>query len=187
MLVVLSTAFTALFASIMAYSIAYHVPWPREGCRSFSYLLYIALQTMMIILRQVSSMAGQPLLSIPDPNAYNVMGDAWFTVWQVVYCVPMLLGFTVAFFISFAGSIFQIFGVYNNCHCRTPVSSWAFSADRKMVQLTSQPTSQRTLQNQHYAESITLAAVVVTAILCYFGWWYQKVMRRAVAVELGRL
>ena len=122
-LVVLSTGFTALFASIMAYSIAYRVPWPREGCRSFSYLLYIALQTMMILLRLISSIAGQPMISIPDPNAYNVIGDIWFKIWQVMYSVLMLLGFAIAFFISFAGSIFQIFGVYNNCHCRTPVSS----------------------------------------------------------------
>ena len=84
-LVVLSTGFTALFASIMAYSIVYQVPWPREGCRSFSYLLYIALQTMMILLRLISSIAGQPMISIPDPNAhnnaYNVIGDTWFKIW----------------------------------------------------------------------------------------------------------
>lgn len=32
-LVVLSTGLTALFASVMAYLIAYHIPWPREGGR----------------------------------------------------------------------------------------------------------------------------------------------------------
>ena len=190
-LVVISTGFTALFASIMAYSIARYVPWPRQGCRSFSYILYIALQAMMILLRLASSMAGQSLISIPNSNAYtnayNAMGDILFKVWQVMYTVLMLSGFAVAFFISFAGSIFQIFGVYNNCHCRTPVSSWAFSADEKVVQLTAKPRPQKTLENKHYADTITLAAVVVTAIFCYFGWWYQKVMRRAVAVELARL
>ena len=186
-LVVLGAEFTALFASIMAYSIAYRVPWPRQGCRSFSYLLYIALQTMMILLRLVSSIAGQSLVSIPDPIAYNVIGDTWFKAWQVVYGVLMFSGFAMAFFISFAGSIFQLFGVYNNCHCRTPVSSWAFSAHQKVVQLAARNKPQKTIENKHYADSITLAAVVVTAILCYFGWWYQKVMRRAVAVELGRL
>ena len=186
-LLVLGAGFTALFASILAYSIAHRVPWPRQGCRSFSYILYIVLQTMMILLRLVSSIAGQSLVSIPDPIAYNVIGDAWFKLWQVVYTVLMFSGFAMAFFISFAGSIFQIFGVYNNCHCRTPVVSWAFSADQKVVQLTGQVEPQKTLENKHYADSITLAAVLVTGILCYFGWWYQKVMRRAVAVELGRL
>ena len=186
-LILISTGFTALFASIMAYSIAHRVPWPRQGCRSFSYLLYIVLQTMMIILRLASSMAGQSLISIPDPIAYNVIGDAWFKLWQVMYSVLMLSGFVVAFFISLAGSVFQIFGVYNNCYCRTPVSDWALSADQKVVQLTAKPKEWKTLENKHYADSVTLAAVVVTAILCYFGWWYQKVMRRAVAVELERL
>ena len=186
-LVVLSAGFTALFASVTAYSIAYHIPWPRQGCRSFTYLLYIVLQTMMILLRQLSGIAGQSLISIPDPAAYSVTGDILFKVWQVMYCVLMFSGFAVAFFISFAGSIFQIFGVYNNCHCRTPVSSWALPADQKVVQLTSQPKPYKTLENKHYADNITLAAVIVTAILCYFGWWYQKAMRRAVAVELGRL
>ena len=99
----------------------------------------------------------------------------------------MLSGFAIAFFVSFAGSIFQIFGVCNNCHRRTPVSSWAFSADQKVVQLTAQLKPQKALENKHYADTITLVAVVVTAIFCYFGWWYQKVMRRAVAVKLARL
>ena len=102
-----------------------------------------------------------------------------------MYSVLMLLGFAMTFFISFGGSIFQIFGIYNNCHFRTLVSSWALPADQKVVQLTAQPKPLKTLENKHYADTITLAAVVVTAILCYFGWWYQNVMRRAAAVELG--
>ena len=185
--VVLSVGFATLFASIMAYSIAHRVPWPRQGCRTFSYLLYIALQTMMILLRLVSSSRCQPLFSIPDSNAYNFLGDIWFKVWQVMYSLLMVSGFAAAFFISLAGSIFQIFGVYNNCHCRTPVSSWGLSADQKVVQVTASLHPQRTLDNKHYADKITLSAVVVTGIVCYFGWWYQKVMRRAVAVELERL
>ena len=39
---------------------------------------------MIILLRLVSNMAGQSLISIPDSNAYinayNVIGDIWFKV-----------------------------------------------------------------------------------------------------------
>ena len=184
---VISTGFTTFFASIMAYSIAYHVPWPREGCRSFSYLLYMALQTMLILLRLVSIVACQSLFSIPNPAAYNASGSTGFKLWQFMYTVLILSGFAMAFFISVAGSIFQIFGVYNNCHCRTPVGSWGLSADQKEVQLTARHEAQKQLDNKNYADRMTLAAVSVTGILCYFGWWYQKVMRRAIAVELERL
>ena len=142
---------------------------------------------MMILLRLVSTIPGQSLISTPDPDTYNVTGDIWFKVWQVMYSVLMLSGFAVAFFICFSGSIFQIFGLYYNCHCRTHVSSWAFSADQKVIQLTAKLEPQKTLQNKHYVDKITLAAVVVTGTLCYLGWWYQKVMWRAVAVELGRI
>ena len=184
---VVITSFTTLFASIMAYSIAYHVPWPREGCRSFSYLLYIGLQAFLILLRLVSSIMCQSLFSIPDSAAYNTSNNTWFKIWQIFYCVLSGAAFAAAFFISFAGSIFQIFGVYNNCYCRTPVSSWGSFADQREVQVASILTSQRKLDNKQYADSIALSAVLVTSILCYLGWWYQKVMRRVVAVELGRL
>lgn len=80
-LVVLITGLTNLFASIMAYSIAHRIPWPREGCRSFSYLLYVALQAFLALLRLIGSTACQPLFSIPNPAAYNVLGDK---IWQVI-------------------------------------------------------------------------------------------------------
>lgn len=186
-LLVVITGFTTLFSSIMAYSIASHVPWPREGCRSFSYLLYIALQILLIILRLVSSVACQPLISIPDPAAYNISNTIGFKLWQSLYTALVGLAFALSFFISFAGSIFQIFGLYNNCFCRTAVRSWGWSADQKVVQLSAALTQQKVLDNMRYANSVTLSAVLVTCVLCYLGWWYQKVLRRAVARELHRL
>lgn len=186
-LLVVLTGFTTLFASIMAYSIASHVPWPREGCRSFSYVLYIALQILLIILRLVSSVVCQPLISIPDPAAYSTSNTFGFKLWQILYTALVGLAFAFSFFISFAGSIFQIFGLYNNCFCRTAIRSWGWSADQKVVQLVATLTQQKVLDNKRYANNITLSAVLVTGILCYLGWWYQKVLRRAVARELDRL
>ena len=186
-LLMVITGFTTLFASIMAYSIASHIPWPREGCRSFSYMLYIALQILLIILRLVSSVVCQPLISIPEPTSYNTSSSIGFKLWQVLYTVLVGGAFALSFFISFAGSVFQIFGVYNNCFCRTAVRSWGWPTDQKVVQLSGAFTQQKKLDNKQYANNVTLSAVLVTGILCYLGWWYQKVLRRAVAVELGRL
>ena len=186
-LLVVITVFTTLFASIMAYSIASHIPWPREGCRSFSYMLYIALQVLLIILRLVSSVVCQPLISIPDPANYKTSITIGFKFWQVSYTVLVASAFALSFFISLAGSILQIFGVYNNCFCRTAVRSWGWSADQKVVQLFAKITQQEKLENEQYVNNITLSAVLVTGILCYLGWWYQKVLRRAVARELNRV
>lgn len=137
----------------------------------------------MILLRLISSISGQPLISITDPNAYNnacnFMSDTWFKIWQF-----MFLGFAMAFFIAFVDSIFQIFGVYNMCHCRTAVS-FSGPSESGTAHCTAQAVEDA--RNKHCVDRITLAAVVVTAILCYFGWWYQKLIRRAIAVELGRL
>lgn len=186
-LLVVTTGFTTLFASIMAFAIAHNIPWAREGCHSFSYVLYIALQAFLIILRLISRGSCQPLFSIPSPTAYNTSSTTWFKTWQVMYSILLASAFALAFFISFAGSIFQIFGVYNNCFCHTAVSSWGSSADRREVQLAGELTQRRKLENKHYVDNITVSAVVVTGVLCYLGWWYQKVLRRAVAVELERL
>lgn len=186
-LLVVITVFTTLFASMMASSIASRIPWPREGCRSFSYMLYIALQVLLIILRLVSSMVCQPLISIPDPDNYSTSITIGFRLWQVSYTVLVGLAFTLSFFISFAGSILQIFGVYNNCFCRTAVRSWGRSADQRVVQLSATLSQQKKLENKQYVDNITLSAVLVTGVLCYLGWWYQKVLRRAVARELNRV
>lgn len=40
--------------------------------------------------------------------------------------------------------------------------------------------------NRSFAVSMTWAAAVLTGVVCYLGFWYQKMLRRAVAVELDR-
>lgn len=73
-LVLLITGLTTLFASIMAYSIAHRIPWPREGCRSFSYLLYVALQAFLALLRLIGSTGVSAFILDTEPCRLQRLG-----------------------------------------------------------------------------------------------------------------
>lgn len=83
----LATGFAALFVSIMAYLIAYQVPQLVTRFRSFSKLLYIDLQALLLLLGIVSSMACQSLFLIPESVAYDISGNVAFELWQLRYCI----------------------------------------------------------------------------------------------------
>ena len=95
----------------------------------------------------------------------------------------------VAFVVVLPGSIFQIFGVYNNCWSLTAVRTWTYATGQKWVHILggSAMSSEYADSNASYATTMTWSTTVVFGILAYLGYWYQKALRRAVSVELDRL
>lgn len=65
----------------------YQVPQLVTGSRSFSKLLYIDLQALLLLLGIVSSMACQSLFLIPESAAYNIAGNVGFELWQLTDCI----------------------------------------------------------------------------------------------------
>lgn len=181
-----------LFPSIMAYEMASRIPWPRQGCRSTSYALYIACQVWLIGVGLKRSMSGLRRDDFPVSNAARRYPQPSqmlirYTVFYFCYGVTVLAQ-VLAFVISLLGSIFQIFGVYNNCLCQTPISTWLMPASQRVTYLgytSMEPAYHDRLAN--FATGMTWDAAVVTGVLCYFGWWYQKVLRNAVAARIESL
>jgi hypothetical protein len=68
------------------------------------------------------------------------------------------------------------------------ISKWTLPASKRWTELGGfYMTGDYEASNRSFAVSMTRAAAVLTGVLCYLGFWYQKMLRRAVAVELDRL
>ncbi|MCJ1335543.1 hypothetical protein MMC09_000815 [Bachmanniomyces sp. S44760] len=179
-LLCLVACFLTLFPGIMAYSLAHRLPWPRQGCRTFTYILYMICQIALILMAIATNIRGEPLLS-SRPHKYSTS--------NISYLVVMSLFATTALAIALAGGVFQIFGIYNSCWCLTPLWHWTWSVDHKWVELLAGSFVDDWYKDAsiHYAISLTWASAVVTGVITYMGYWYQKAVRRAVTLELGRL
>ena len=163
-----------LFPTIMAYSMAHRLPHPRQGCRTFTYLLYLSCQIVLVIIAMQRNKTGKSLFSMPGKNvSWNCL--YWTTIGSVIL---------LAFAVSFLGSIFQIFGVYNNCFCQTPASEWTLPASQRWTGVAFSMTDEYEANNRYVATTLTWAAALVTGVVCFLGFWYQKMLRRAVAVEI---
>ncbi|KAL8728421.1 MAG: hypothetical protein Q9181_005353 [Wetmoreana brouardii] len=149
------TSFFTLFPTIMAYAMANRLPFPRQGCRTFTYLLYMSCQIVLPIIAMARNRNGKSLLSMPGKSV----------VWNCLYWTPIGSIMLLAFAVSFLGSIFQIFGVYNNCLCQTSVSKWTLPASQKWTELGGYfMTNEYAARNHDIATSMTWAAAVVTGV-----------------------
>ncbi|MCJ1223788.1 hypothetical protein MMC12_000431 [Toensbergia leucococca] len=174
----LPTMFLTLFPSIMGYSMANRLPFPRQGCRTFTYLLYMCCQVLLVLISVQRNSLGESLFSFPSKTPG----------WKILYGVVVMLAILATFMISLLGSIFQIFGVYNNCFCQNSVSKWTLPASQRWTELGGfDMTDSFEASNHSFAVSMVWAAAGLTGVVCYLGFWYQKMLRRAVAVELAQL
>lgn len=174
----LPTMFLTLFPSIMAYSMANRLPFPRQGCRTFTYLLHACCQVLLVLISIQRNRLTKSLFALPGKQRIP----------NTVYASIVAFAILATFLISFLGSVSQIFGIYNNCFCQTSVSKWTLPASQRWTELGGYDmTDEYAASNRSFAVNMTWAAAVVTGVVCYLGFWYQKWLRRAVAVELGQL
>jgi hypothetical protein len=94
----------------------------------------------------------------------------------------------LSFFIALFGSIFQIFGIYNNCFCQTSVSTWGSPASGRYTYLGFFAMSDDyAARLGRFATGMIWTAAGIVGGICYFGWWYQKVLKSAVMREIESL
>lgn len=66
-------------------------------------------------------------------------------------------------------------------------SEWALPASQKWTELGGYGMSDEyAAKNRYIATTLTWVAALVTGLVCFLGFWYQKMMRRAVALEIDR-
>ena len=202
-LIALLSMVLVLFPSLMAYAMAYYLPSPRFGCRTLAYSLYGVSQGLLILFtlwRNYLSLSLSEILRLkPWDNTLTATGKyAPFqissanvilrTIWWIFVVTLSPLATILSFLVTLPGSIFQIFSLYNNCVCQNAVSTWAWPSYLRYTYIShGDPPEEYRAYLTHLAKSTTWSTAIVTGILCFSGWWYQRALRTAVAKKIKDL
>ncbi len=89
---------------------------------------------------------------------------------------------------AFAGTVLQLLGVYGNCVCSIPASTWLApraARDAVLINLATDTLLHR--QMSVYWSAAGYAAIGFTCATTYAGWWYQRSLRHRLEGEIQRL
>ena len=188
-----------LFPTAMAYSWAYYVTAPRMGCRTLTYAVYMASQSYLTLITLYLSVTRQSYLEILAQRPWRetkyqmLPGVAPQTVKQsastrllhtlawstFLVCFPILavIGSGI---VILPGSIFQIFGVYNNCLCQTDVRTWHLPKSQRLTWIGNELSLGAVARLEGSTTGMTWACVAIVGVVVYAAWWYQRVLRASV-------
>ena len=94
-----------------------------------------------------------------------------------LYVIPVLIAFLASFTTSFLGTLFEILGVYRNCRCKIPIGTWFTSyVDTEWLNLATDTEEAR--YNSRFWSGSGYAALSFMIVVTYFGWWYQRYLRK---------
>jgi hypothetical protein len=187
----LTTTFLSLFPSIMAFQMAYNVPYPREGCRTLTYATYIACQIWLTAVAFKRSTTSLHFCDFPAAEASTTLPQTWQRSLRLFFYIlaslATVIAVILAFLVSFLGTIFQIFGVYNNCLCQTPVSTWIRPAVQRRTFISFGTDEIYRDHLSSFTSGMTWAASVVTMVICSLSWCYQRSTFAAAQREINAL
>lgn len=180
---VLLTLFLVATPYLLAFLTSFYTPQVGLSCRSFTFTLYFIFQVILAILwladfhreqptplvkraavpwgsgkrRDDSDNAGrQPTRMLPLPTPFACL---------------LFFGLAGAAFSTIAGTLLQIIGVYRNCLCGIPMSSW-ISKQGFLVIGTN--TAERIYYARRFWLQTGVASIILLIVTCYVGWWYQR-------------
>ena len=161
-----------LFPSALAFWIEYNTPPAGPGCRSMTILSWACAQSTFVILSAWSHFKAS------HENEYwlshswlNRLRRKWAGV--VIATIFLLPAWIVAVFTTFAGTLMQITGIYQNCICSS-TGYWSFPSG-STVALASDTEYDRH-SSGHWTRA-GYAALIFLACVTYLGWWSQRYLR----------
>ena len=86
-------------------------------------------------------------------------------------------------FTTFAGTLMQITGIYQNCVCAAG-GYWAFTSN-STVQLAADTEADRLASENWQTAGYT--ALIFLAAVTYFGWWCQRYLREKFSERVEHL
>ncbi|KAI9843113.1 MAG: hypothetical protein M1838_002754 [Thelocarpon superellum] len=123
----------------------------------------------------------------PSASEKASAGLPWSRVQRFIFWPLMVISVGVATFSAIGGTMLQIMGGYRNCVCWIATSAWA-SPSSSMLLLSTNSADDISYASRTWL-SIGGVATGFLAIVCYFGWWYQRRLRHqftALVVDLDR-
>ena len=161
-----------LLPCALAFWIEYNTPPIGIACRALTILLYTVAQFIFVVLSAWSHFkAAQPRKFWIQHTCLNYMRRP--AVGLVVAMIFLLPSWLMAIFTTFAGTLMQISGIFQNCRCastgflsHSPTATVSLATDTQ-----SDRDSSRSWKRAGYTALIFLACVT------YLGWWGQRYLR----------
>ena len=181
--------------STLAFLTSFYTPRIGLSCRSMTFLVYMICQFTLILLWiwNVQSAVLLDDLSSYVPVTRNPFSSPPSahpqTSWYPWAWYPLvIITISCATFTAIGGTMMQIIGVYRNCLCDIPITTWHNRANELLV------ISTNSADDIHRAVTVWtgtgVTAVVFLGFVSFVGWWYQKRLRfqfRKLILEIDRM
>lgn len=182
-LIGLAAILLILIPSILGLIVAYQTPQIGLSCRSVAILIYTCTQITLITYFASKSQSISYLPAELPERAQKqdrrkwgnirqwTLGDIFHHLWQLAFGLATV----VAIFVSTAGTLLEIMGVYRNCICLADVGSW-FNPNSHII-LQPDPAQVREKSLLWWAPT-GWGAIGFMMAVCLAGWWYQLTLRK---------
>ena len=162
--------------------VSYATPPIGFACRSLSFVTYASLQSALGLISLLRYyFEGKGFLK-EHPRWRLFFGNTGFTI-------SVILTFGSAF-TSVGGTMMQVMGVYRNCFCYVIASEWWKSIwhhqDPGYVINVAVDTEKLRHSSRNWIDMGTVATGFM-AVACYFGYWYQRSIRKRFVAEVENL
>jgi len=157
---------------VLAFLTSFFTPTVGLGCRSLTFLLYFSFQVWLSAI-WFWDFPSETRHAFLTEMAWPPGSSSGKTVKvPSLYCVLMAIGLSGSVFTAIAGTFMQILGVYRNCLCTVPVSSWS-SKDNYWIAISTNTADDIRLANTFWLPT-GVTSIVVLVLVCYVAWWYQR-------------
>ena len=170
--------------STLALLTSFYTPRIGLSCRSMTFLTYMICQLCLILLwiwniqsavllddlSPYMPVTRIPWRSPPPPGASP--RSAWYP-WLWYPLVIIII--SCATFTAIGGTMMQIIGVYRNCLCDIPITTWHHRNNELFLISTNAADDINRAVTVWTGTGIT--AVAFLGLVSFFGWWYQKRLR----------
>jgi hypothetical protein len=147
--------------------VAYFTPPRGIGCRSLSFITYASCQVACTLLATIRC-------AVDSRDSGSFAKELFSGRSYVALSTPFWFGSLIA---AIGGTTMQIVGVYRNCICYANANTWwNIDAINPAINLASDTLNARNASG--YWIWMGSTATVFMALNCYFGWWYQRLVRK---------
>ena len=163
----------------LAFWIEYRTPPVAVGCRSMTILLYMVAQTAFIIFSTWSHFK-----AFRDYRKKGWCG--WLRRKSIGICFaifPFAPAWLLAVFTTFAGTLMQITGIFQNCRCAATYT-WAYRSDSTISLATDTESDRASSGTWNHAGYIALA---VLGAVTFSGWSCQRYIRDVFIARVQHL
>jgi hypothetical protein len=170
MLVVVALALMAI-PFILAFLTSYFTPTVGLSCRTFTFLLYFSFQIWLSLIwfwdfRRETRYLFFRKVAWPLGSSDKIITVPSF------YCIVMAIGLAGSAFTAIVGTFMQVIGVYRNCLCTVPLTSWS-SRDNYQIVISTNTANNIRLANTFWLPT-GVTSIVCLIVVWYVGWWYQR-------------